>query len=137
MDCSFGIDTITGSGSSVDDVVQNKLAVAYAESSQFHETNKELMAIREHAIMKNERISKFSTNFPWQVCVCVCVCVYVCVHARVCSCACMHAYNYYYVCVHVTHSMYGYIAMHTYVVIMYLLATYIYPWRDVASDIIL
>ena len=51
----------------MNNIVQNKLAVVYAESSQFHETNKELMQIREHAIMKSEKLPQFSTNVLWQV----------------------------------------------------------------------
>ena len=82
---SVGVDTTTSSGPSLDDVVHNKLAVAYAESSQFHETNKELMTIREHAIMKSEENIQYSTNFLWQVCVHVHACMCVCV----CLCKCM------------------------------------------------
>lgn len=83
VDCSLDLYVHTGVATSGaptvnDDIVQNKLAVIYTESSQFHEINNTLMAIKTHALSKDEKISQFSTSFPWQVHkLYVCVCIYI------------------------------------------------------------
>ena len=76
LDDAVGVDITTSSASSINNVVQNKLAIVYAESSQFHDTNKEIMALREQTPMHSEEIPQFSTSFPWQVF--VYMCMYVC-----------------------------------------------------------
>ncbi|XP_065906235.1 broad substrate specificity ATP-binding cassette transporter ABCG2-like [Dysidea avara] len=46
---------------------QNKLSVAYTQSSQCHKVTKELAAILEKAPREAKKVSQFASSFPWQL----------------------------------------------------------------------